>query len=193
MLAARTGLTDRVAYKAASALDMPFADATFDAAFTFHVAMNIKDRAGLYREVARVLRPAAPFCIYDVMKGKNEGLQYPVPWAQTPATSHLVSPQEMAKLLSEAGFEVTETEDRTAPGIAVFRERLATPGGPPTLGTHLLMGANVREKSQNLLAAPRRRLHRPRHHARPSCSLTPLAWRRRPVSPLTQPGSFPLS
>ena len=88
------------------------------------------------------------------MKGKNEGPKYPEPWAQTPVTSHLASPQEMAKLLSEAGFEVTETEDRTAPGIAAFRERLATPGGPPTLGTHLLMGANVREKSQNLLAAP---------------------------------------
>jgi SAM-dependent methyltransferase len=150
LLTERTGLADRVDYQVASALDMPFADAAFDAAVTLHVAMNIKDRPGLYREVARVLKAGAPFCIYDVMKGDNEGLGYPVPWAQTPATSHLVTPREMQALLGAAGFEVIETEDRTQFGIAFFRERLAGP--PPTLGTHLITGSNTREKSRNMLA-----------------------------------------
>ena len=62
LLAERTGLADRVDYHAASALDMPFGPAAFDAAITLHVAMNIKDRAGLYREIARVLKPGAAFC-----------------------------------------------------------------------------------------------------------------------------------
>lgn len=154
ILAERTGLADRVTYHVASALDMPFADATFDAAITLHVAMNIADRAGLYREVARVLKPGAVFCIYDVMKGAREGLRYPVPWADTPATSHLETPSAMRALLAAAGFAVEDVEDRTAFGIAFFRERLAagTAAPPPPLGLHLLMGTNTPEKFQNMLA-----------------------------------------
>jgi hypothetical protein len=116
--------------------------------------MNIKDRAGLYGEIARVLKAGAPLCIYDVMKGARDGLAFPVPWAETPAESHLTNPQEMAALLIAAGFEVVETEDRTEAGIAFFRERLAAAasGPPPALGLHLLMGANSRTKFQNMLA-----------------------------------------
>jgi ubiquinone/menaquinone biosynthesis C-methylase UbiE len=154
VLAARTGLADRIDYLAASALDMPLEAGTFDAAITLHVAMNIADRAGLYREIARVLKPGALLCIYDVMQGEKEGLQFPVPWAETPATSHLTTPRDMERLLAETGFQLVETEDRTAFGIAFFRARLAaTAGGPPPLGLHLLMGANAREKFQNMLAS----------------------------------------
>src|SRR5262249_41674095 len=136
ILTERTGLAGRIDFREASALAMSFADATFDAAVTLHVAMNIKDRPALYREVARVLKPGAAFCIYDVMKGAGEGLRYPVPWAQTAATSRLVTPDEMQELLASAGFDVLETEDRTPFGITFFRERLAAP--PPPLGTHLI-------------------------------------------------------
>ena len=153
-LTARTGLADRIRYETASALAMPFEDATFDAGLTLHVAMNIKDRQGLYREVARVLRPGALFCIYDVMKGANEGLRFPMPWSQTPDTSHLTTPAEMETLLGDAGFEIIEREDRSAFGIAFFRQRLAAAaaGGPLPPGTHILMGPSTREKSSNLLA-----------------------------------------
>jgi SAM-dependent methyltransferase len=130
---------------------MPFADATFDAAITLHVAMNIKDRAGLYRESARVLKRGAVLCIYDVMQGPNEGLTFPVPWAETAANSHLTTPQEMQALLADAGFSVEEVEDRTEFGIAFFRERLSAGGPPAPLGLHLLMGATARAKFQNML------------------------------------------
>ena len=153
MLAARTGLADRIDYRTASALAMPFADAAFDAAITLHVAMNIEDRAGLYREVARVLKPGAQFCSYDVMRGSQAGLRFPVPWAETPDTSYLTSAEEMRSLLKGAGFDIVEEEDRTAFGIAFFRERLATAGGPtPPLGLHLLMGPDTRAKFGNMLA-----------------------------------------
>jgi ubiquinone/menaquinone biosynthesis C-methylase UbiE len=153
LLAARTGLTDRIDYHAASALDMPFADATFDAAVTLHVAMNIEDRPALYAEIARVLKPNATFCVYDVMQGPQSGLQYPVPWADTPAVSHLRTPGQTRTLLQQAGFTVNDIEDRTAFGIAFFRERLTAAGGPmPPLGLHLLMGAQARDKSANMLA-----------------------------------------
>jgi large subunit ribosomal protein L17 len=47
-LSKRTGLADKVEFQVASALALPFDDASFDAAITFHVAMNIKDRPALY-------------------------------------------------------------------------------------------------------------------------------------------------
>jgi SAM-dependent methyltransferase len=152
-LARRTGLTGRVTYRVASALAMPFENAAFEAAITLHVAMNIKDRLGLYREVARVLKPGAVFCIYDVMKGSAGELKFPVPWAESPDTSLLTTPQETRALLSEAGFSVGEVEDRTAFALDFFRQSLATAAaGAPPLGLHIVMGASAREKFQNMLA-----------------------------------------
>jgi MPBQ/MSBQ methyltransferase len=151
MLGERTGTNDRVEYMTASALTMPFEDGSFDAAITFHVAMNIKDRVTLYREIARVLRPGALFCIYDVMKGSNNGIRFPVPWAEIAANSHLTSVSEMHELLSSADFEVTEVEDRSNFAIDFFRQRLKADGPPPPLGLHLLTGENAREKFQNYL------------------------------------------
>ncbi len=151
-LARRTGLADRIEYRVASALDMPFADAAFDAAITLHVAMNIRDRSRLYQEVARVLKPGAVFCVYDVMKGEKDGLRFPVPWAETPATSHLTTPPEMEGLLREAGFEIREVEDRTQVALDFFRQSLANAAaGTPRLGLHIVMGSSAREKFKNML------------------------------------------
>jgi ubiquinone/menaquinone biosynthesis C-methylase UbiE len=152
-LARRTGLAGHIDYRVASALAMPFEDGAFDAAITLHVAMNIENRAGLYREVARVLKPGAVFCVYDVMRGRNDTLTFPVPWAETPATSHLTTPQQMQSLLAGAGFQITEVEDRTAFAIDFFRHSLAsTAAGPSPLGLHIMMGATARAKFQNMLA-----------------------------------------
>jgi ubiquinone/menaquinone biosynthesis C-methylase UbiE len=151
-LTERVGLADRVRFETASALALPFEDRSFDAAITIHVAMNIKDRPALYREAARVLKPGAMFCVYDVMKCRSDDVSYPTPWADTPATSHLTSPDEMQALLKEAGFSVVEVEDRTSAGIEFFRQRLApSPGGPPPVGLHLLLGPQARVKLENVL------------------------------------------
>lgn len=146
------GLSESVGFRTASALAMPFEDRTFDAAITLHVAMNISDRPGLYREAARVLKPGAPFLIYDVMQGPETGLKFPVPWASSPETSHLETPEAMRKLLADSGFSVEEVEDRTAFGIAFFRKRLAS-APPSPVGLQLLMGPEMRQRFVNLLEA----------------------------------------
>jgi len=146
------GLSDRVDFQVASALAMPFRDAMFDAAITLHVAMNIRDRPGLYREVARVLKSGAVFLIYDVMQGPESGLQFPVPWAPSPDTSHLETLNGMRSLLSDAGFAAEAVEDRTAFGIEFFRQRLASSSAPPPVGLHLLMGPEMQQRFRNMLA-----------------------------------------
>jgi hypothetical protein len=58
----------------------------------------------------------------------------------------------MHALLDLAGFAVETVEDRTEFAVAFFRERLAAAAGaPPPLGLHLLMGANARQKFENML------------------------------------------
>src|SRR5579884_1576989 len=66
-LTARTGQGDKVAFQAASALELPFADGSFDAVLLQHVAMNIADRARLYREIRRVLKQGGRFATFDVV------------------------------------------------------------------------------------------------------------------------------
>ncbi len=152
-LADMTGLNRRVRYDVASATDMPFEATAFDAAITLHVAMNIPDREKLYAEVARVLKPGAPFCVYDVMGSDVEGFAYPVPWAETEATSHLTDEEEMRELLANAGFAIEHEENRRAFALDFFRERLANAAGrPPPIGLHLILGKSARKKFENTLA-----------------------------------------
>ncbi len=146
-----TRLDDKTDFHTASALAMPFRDQTFDAALTIHVAMNIQDRDALYKEIARVTKPGATLCIYDVMKKGNAPIIFPVPWAQTAASSYLVSPDEMAPLLEDAGFEISEVEDRTEIAVEFFRQsEAAATASPAPLGVHLIMGATARQKLQNV-------------------------------------------
>lgn len=147
-----TGLQDKAAFEVASAIAMPFEDQAFDAAITLHVAMNIPQRAALYAETARVMKPGAILAIFDVMKKSDEDLVYPVPWAGSAGTSHLTTPEEMRTLLGEAGFEVGEVEDRTDFAVEFFKQRLAAAAdGPPPLGIHLIMGADAPAKLKNVL------------------------------------------
>ena len=147
----RLGLADKINLKVASALDLPFEDQSFDYALTMHVAMNIKDRAGMYSEAARVLKPRSIFLIYDIMKMGDEPVLYPVPWAATSETSHLVNAGDMQILLADAGFEVLEVEDRTPFALDVFAKgralaAKATKPAPP----HAIMGASAPSKMKNI-------------------------------------------
>jgi ubiquinone/menaquinone biosynthesis C-methylase UbiE len=155
-LSRRTGQSQVTTFEVGSALAMRYGDAHFDGAITVHVAMNIHDREGLYREVARVLKSGATFGIYDVTKGNAEPIDYPVPWAMTEATSHLCTPIETQALLRDAGFEILEVEDRTSQAQAFFQraiEAAKAAGGPAAVGLHLLTGETTALKFTNMLSA----------------------------------------
>ena len=147
-----TGLADRLDYRQASALALPFADATFDAAYTQHVAMNIADKPALYAEVARVLKPAAVFGIYDILQGPGGAMVYPTPWADDASTSFLATPDELRRLLEAGGFRIEGWRDTTAAGRAFFATVLARVAehGPPPLGLHLLL-PDFRPRAENML------------------------------------------
>lgn len=151
VLTEMTGLDEACAFHVGSVLDMPFDDATFDGAVSFHVAMNIADRERFYGEAARVLKPDAAFCVFDVMKGSGGDLEFPVPWASTAETSFLKTPAETRALLEGAGFEVTAEKSLHGFAQEFFREvfRKTAETGPPPLGLHLLTGRETPAKFGN--------------------------------------------
>ena len=153
-LARRVGLDKRVRYVCGSAVDLPFPDASFDAAYMLHVGMNIEDKAKLMGEVRRVLRPGAAFGIYDVMRTGDGDLAFPVPWAKSIRTSFVVRPGAYHRRLDCAGFDIVHERNRGKYAIEFFhavRARIAAQGTPP-LGIHIVMGRDFQDKTGNLLA-----------------------------------------
>jgi SAM-dependent methyltransferase len=151
MLSARTGLAHLVDHRQGDATKLPFDDRAFDVVWTEHAAMNIPDKTRLYKEMHRVLKPGGTLAIYDVLAGPAGPVLFPVPWARTPDTSFLVDPDELRRLLVEAGFTVTDWSDTTEAARAWFvslAERIRKEGFP-TLGFQVLLGAEFQAMAQN--------------------------------------------
>lgn len=147
------GLDKSIRLVDGSALDMPFDDSGFDAAYMMHVGMNIADKQSLFGEVARVLKPGGTFGIYDVMQTGEGEISFPVPWAEASATSALASPDRYKTALENAGFKVKAERNRRDFAVAFFAElaaRTEAAGGPPPLGLHILMGESRAAKMKNM-------------------------------------------
>jgi len=154
MLAERVRLADRLAYRKADALNLPFADASFDVVVSQHVQMNIEDKARFYGEVFRVLKPGGRLGIYDLVAGEGGEPFYPVPWAADATISHLVKPDALRAELERAGFRITSWLDTTAAGLIWFEERRRRelePGHEVSpLGPELFLGSSWYEILANL-------------------------------------------
>ena len=153
-LTRRCGLSDLVTFRQGSALDLPFDDGSFDAATLIHVGMNISDKARLFENVRRVLKPGGLFGIYEVMHAGEGDLPYPMPWAQTVETSFVETPETYRRLLSAGGFKLESEQNRRAFVLDLAREMRAKieKTGLPPLNQHTLMGPAFRERLANVMA-----------------------------------------
>ncbi len=133
MLTERCGLQDRVEFKCANAVDLPFADASFDVVWCLNVTMNIEDRTGFYAEVGRVLKPGGQFALSELGQGPGGEPYYPISWARDASYSFLVTPEELRTGLEAAGFWIIEWIDegqrRKQSGGNVARGTSIVPAG----------------------------------------------------------------
>jgi SAM-dependent methyltransferase len=142
-LTKRTGQSEQVSFETASALDLPFGDGDFDVVLLQHVAMNIADRARLYREIRRVLKPGGKFATFDVVLNGDAEPLYPVPWARTPDTSFLLTAAATRDVIEPAGFRTLVWQDDTEAAKAWAAQlRAAWPPPSPNLG--VVMGQTSR-------------------------------------------------
>jgi len=137
-----------------SALSMPYQSNSFDGSYMFHVGMNIKDKAALFSELARVLKPGSGFGVYDIMRRTDEAIVFPVPWATDSSTSHIDSAKAYQELLEAAGFEISVITSRGDFALKFFKQLSAKSkanGGPPPLGLHTLMQEGTANKIKNMV------------------------------------------
>jgi len=118
ILTARCGLADRVEIRQANALALPFQDGTFDHVWSYAVTMNIADKKGLGREVARVLKPGGRFSCNEIARGSGDAPVFPLPWATDESSSFLVSPAAIRGALEGSVLSILEQVDLTATRLA---------------------------------------------------------------------------
>jgi len=147
-LTERTGQSGQVSFQTGSALALPFAEGSFDAALLQHVAMNIADRPLLYREIRRVLKAGGRFATYDVVLNGAEP-HYPVPWARTPETSFLLTANATGEAIEAAGFRRLAWQDDSEAAKAWIAQLRAS-GSPPAPNLGTVMGPDFAQLAANL-------------------------------------------
>jgi ubiquinone/menaquinone biosynthesis C-methylase UbiE len=148
-------LDSQTAFKEGSALALPFEKNEFDRASMIHVGMNIPDKAGVFREVRRVLRSGSLFGIFDLMLVNDGVLDFPMPWAATGDDSFVTHADSYRADLQAAGFKMERERSRRA-FVLEYTEQVVSrmaQGGPPALGLHLLMRERTPQMLKNVVVA----------------------------------------
>jgi ubiquinone/menaquinone biosynthesis C-methylase UbiE len=153
MLARRTRLADKVAYRQGDALDLPFPDGSFDVVWSQNAAMNIADRDRLYSEMRRVLTPAGRLALQEIAAGPAGEPFYPAPWATDKSISFLSTPQSTRAALERIGFRVLVWQDTTEEALQqqTARTKAIETGSLPPLGLNILIGEAFPTVTKNML------------------------------------------
>lgn len=158
----RIGLADKIEIQQGNALDLPFDDGSFDVVWTQHVTMNISDKTKLMAEMRRVVKPGGRLAFFDILAGPVQPIHFPVPWADSQATSFLATQEETRTIVERAGFAIRIWEDLTQVARDFYRQLSETPPVRTPLGLHLIIhdmptkGANLmRNVNEERLAVVR--------------------------------------
>lgn len=143
-----------VQFQQASALSLPFEPEMFDRAYMIHAGMNIADKAGVCREVRRVMKPGGLFAVFDIVRTSDGALRYPLPWALDEETDFVAGLNVYRDALAGAGFSIRQERSRKLFAIEFTQRAIArmAQSGPPLLGLQLLMGEHTRAMIANVLA-----------------------------------------
>ena len=143
-------LSDKVSFKQASALELPFASESFDIVWTEHTQMNISHKGKFYNELSRVLKPHGRLVFHDIF-GTNNQAHYPTPWAEQVSMSSLCTQDEARRTIEKSNLIIDEWIDKSKLSTEFFKMMVKKieSSGPPPLGLHLLMGKTAKEKLSN--------------------------------------------
>lgn len=136
----RSGLEAAVEVVVGDGREMPFDDGSFDFAITQAVWPSIEGKPEMLGEAHRVLRDGGKLAVYEVVEGPDPGeLEYPLPWADGPEESFLISGADARELAASAGFELLDWH-QGPDAVARIGERIAdAPTGVEGVDLSLLM------------------------------------------------------
>jgi SAM-dependent methyltransferase len=107
--AQKAGLGDRVDYRLVAPGPLPFPDQRFEAVFSKDSIVHVVDKAALYAEMFRVLRPGGRLIVSDWLRGA--GGHHDAALAEFEAFT-LVTLEEIGRIAANTGFVDLEMEDR---------------------------------------------------------------------------------
>jgi ubiquinone/menaquinone biosynthesis C-methylase UbiE len=150
-LTERCGLSDKVEFRQGDALAMPFGEASFDAVSCLNVAMNIRDKTGLAREICRVLKPHGRLVWTEAVQGPEGPPHYPLPWARNPDISFLVSEAELRRAMEGARLRIVEWIDETEAMRAVLAQAGRNPqqSASSMTANQVILGEDFPERLKN--------------------------------------------
>lgn len=109
---AEAGLDDRITFREVEPGPLAFDDGTFDVVYSSGAFTQVDDKAGLFTEVYRVLKPGGVFTCYDWMKGDDpysDDMRY---WFKMEGLTYAMETlAEHGRLLEGAGFAVDRLTD----------------------------------------------------------------------------------
>lgn len=141
LLAGLTGMDGMVDYRTGDLLELDFPAGHFDIVYTQHVVMNIRDRAKLYSEIRRVLKPGGTFGFYDVLAADAQAApHYPVPWADSEETSFLLTAEQTRADMESAGLTPKMWNDVSAEALVWFEQQRQAAASGNAAGMELIMG-----------------------------------------------------
>ncbi|MFF7082142.1 SAM-dependent methyltransferase [Streptomyces lavendulae] len=121
-----TGLGTRLEFVEADAMQLPYADGTFDAAWAIEMLFHVPSRLQVLREIHRTLKPGGRVVLADFVERRQvTGAEWNV-LREGFAFSSLLRPGDYAGVVADAGLEVIQVHDVTAEtrhNIAWIRSR----------------------------------------------------------------------
>lgn len=120
-----TGLDDRVTLRTGNALDLPFADASFDVLISQEAFCHIPDKDRLIGQCARVLKPGGRMAFTDILTTDRTGQETLARLEREMAFRDLGSEHTYLRAFEREGCPDPEIQDLSEEWRVILMERLA--------------------------------------------------------------------